>query len=118
MITWRWTQHGCYTAKSAYRIQFTCSFCTFNCKSIWEARVQGKHRHRFFAWWNSSLQGLQKEQRRQGALLMIFTVWNIWNERNRRIFQHAASLPMRVLALIKENVRLREAACGGSLVYQ
>jgi hypothetical protein len=35
-----------------------------------------------------------------------------WKERNRRVFEGVAVLPSRVLALIKEEIKLRQLACG------
>jgi hypothetical protein len=48
VIRWKWTATGLYTSKSAYDKQFIGSYCTFNNKAIWRAKVEGKHR--FFAW--------------------------------------------------------------------
>jgi hypothetical protein len=48
VIRCKWTANGLYTSKSAYDIQFTGSYCTFNSKAIWKAKAEGKHR--FFAW--------------------------------------------------------------------
>jgi hypothetical protein len=47
-IRWRWSANGRYSAKSAYFIQLRGSYCSFNSKAIWKAKVEGKHR--FFAW--------------------------------------------------------------------
>jgi hypothetical protein len=47
-IGWKWTSNGSYTARSAYRIQFVGTYCTFNSNAIWKAKVEGKHR--FFTW--------------------------------------------------------------------
>jgi hypothetical protein len=47
-ITWRWTEHGSYTAKSAYLAQFRGSYTTFNSTAIWKAHTEGKRR--LFAW--------------------------------------------------------------------
>jgi hypothetical protein len=47
-IRWRWSANGRYSAKSAYSFQFRGSYCSFNSKAIWKAKVEGKHR--FFAW--------------------------------------------------------------------
>lgn len=63
-------------------------------------------------WWNNSMQGLAKKDKQRMAALMIYTSWNVWKERNRRIFQGVAVLPSRILALIKEEMKLRELACG------
>ena len=47
-ITWKWTAHGKYTAKSAYNAQFVGSYSNFQGHSIWKADSEGKHK--FFAW--------------------------------------------------------------------
>jgi mannosylglycoprotein endo-beta-mannosidase len=47
-IRWKWTGHGMYTAKSAYKVQLYGSFCSFDSMAIWKAKTEGKHR--FFAW--------------------------------------------------------------------
>lgn len=48
VIKWKWTVDGNYSAKSAYNVQLKGSYCSFDSKAIWGARVQGKHR--VFAW--------------------------------------------------------------------
>lgn len=62
-------------------------------------------------WWNDMLAGLPKEFKRQRASAMIYTVWNIRKERNRRAFEGQCSTPQRVLALIKEEIKTRNVAC-------
>ncbi|RCV14989.1 hypothetical protein SETIT_3G023000v2 [Setaria italica] len=119
-ITWHWTSHGEYTTKSAYNIQFAAVYCTFEAKHIWRAQAEGKHR--FFVWqlvqdwtsglWRVSVNSAPKEKRRALAAILIYTCWNLWNERNRRIFQGTCSTPLRVLSLIKEEVALQQNACG------
>jgi hypothetical protein len=47
-ITWRWTQTGEYTTKSAYHIQFQGRTKTRNIGTIWKAKTEPKCR--FFAW--------------------------------------------------------------------
>jgi hypothetical protein len=47
-IVWKWTANGQYTSKSAYQAQLLGSYCTFNSKAVWAAKVEDKHR--FFAW--------------------------------------------------------------------
>lgn len=39
-------------------------------------------------WWNTSLAGLSKENRRSKAAILIYTAWNIWKARNRQVFDH------------------------------
>jgi len=63
-------------------------------------------------WWTDSLQSMPKEQRRTKAAILIYTVWNLWNERNRRTFQGKEAEPLMVLQLIKEEIGLRLRACG------
>jgi hypothetical protein len=47
-ISWWWTEHGTYTARSAYVAQFKGSCCSFNFSAIWRAQAEGKHN--IFAW--------------------------------------------------------------------
>ena len=47
-IRWKWAATGLYTSKSAYDIQFSGSYCTFDCKAIWRAKAEGEHM--FFVW--------------------------------------------------------------------
>jgi hypothetical protein len=65
-------------------------------------------------WWRVSLIGRSKEERRRLAPVMIYTDWNIWKERNRRVFDGAAATPPWILALIIEEMRLRDLACGSA----
>ncbi|KAF8665960.1 hypothetical protein HU200_054046 [Digitaria exilis] len=62
-------------------------------------------------WWNQTLAGLPKTIKRDRASLMIYTVWNLWKERNRRVFDGQYNTPQRVLALIKEEMKMRSVAC-------
>jgi hypothetical protein len=47
-IRWKWTGHGQYTTRSAYKAQLAGSLCTFNCMAIWKSKTEGKHH--FLAW--------------------------------------------------------------------
>lgn len=62
-------------------------------------------------WWNDAFVGMPKNNKRDRASLMIYTVWNIWKERNRRVFQGQSDTPHRVFALIKEEMKMRNMAC-------
>jgi hypothetical protein len=61
--------------------------------------------------WNQMLKGHSKKNQQRLASLLIYIVWNIWKERNRRIFEGVSALPARVLAIIKEEVEIRQIAC-------
>ncbi|XP_039805160.1 26.2 kDa heat shock protein, mitochondrial-like [Panicum virgatum] len=52
-------------------------------------------------------------KRNRVAAILIYTAWNIWNERNRRIFQGVVQAPQRILGLIKEEMALRQQASFG-----
>ncbi|KAF8688822.1 hypothetical protein HU200_042153 [Digitaria exilis] len=100
VIRWKWTGDGKYTAKSAYQAQLVGLYCTFDCKSIWRAKVEGKHRFFGEEWWSSSLHGQGKKMKQNIAAMLIYTAWNIWRERNRRVFDGSAAMPTRVVALM------------------
>ena len=64
-------------------------------------------------WWNTSFQTSSAENRARVAALLIYTVWNIWNERNMRIFQGISQPAIRILGLIKEEMEVWQQACEG-----
>lgn len=64
------------------------------------------------AWWLMSLQHVDAKQRRSKVALMLYTLWNLWKERNRRIFEGSQAQPATMLQLIKDEVLLRVKACG------
>lgn len=43
-IKWKWTSNGCYTAKSAYEIQFRGSFANFHAHGLLKASAEPKCR--------------------------------------------------------------------------
>ena len=62
-------------------------------------------------WWNMSLQAANAADKGRVAALLIYTAWNIWNERNRRIFQGVSQQPQGVLGMIKQEMTIRQQAC-------
>jgi hypothetical protein len=52
-ITWKWTEHGRYTSKSAYAVQLAGSYCEFDSMAIWKAKTEGKHRFLLGCWCNA-----------------------------------------------------------------
>lgn len=70
-------------------------------------------------WWNSELSGLPKQMKRNKAAAIIYTVWNVWKERNRRVFESASLSPARVFSVIKEDMNFRDIAlCGRPRIVQ
>jgi hypothetical protein len=71
-------------------------------------------------WWNGSVRGRTKLQKRQIAALQMYMVWNLWKERNRRIFQGVFMAAPAVLHLIKQELKFRVSALGaraGAFVF-
>ena len=62
-------------------------------------------------WWNSSLQNTSAQNKNKVAAILLYTIWNIWNERNRRIFLGLSQTPTRILSFIKEEMAIRPKAC-------
>lgn len=63
-------------------------------------------------WWCSSINAAAKEKRRATAAVLIYTAWNLWKERNRRIFDGIQCSELQVFFFIKEEIQLRQKACG------
>ena len=68
-------------------------------------------------WWNSSLRAANDENMGRIAAILIYTSWNVWNERNRRIFQGTSQSPAQILNLIKQEMDIRRQACEGRVPY-
>ncbi|RCV27893.1 hypothetical protein SETIT_5G361500v2, partial [Setaria italica] len=63
-------------------------------------------------WWCSSINAAAKEKRRATTAVLIYTAWNLWKERNRRIFDGIQCSELQVFFFIKEEIQLRQKACG------
>ena len=71
-------------------------------------------------WWNLSLQTTGPQDRGRVAAILIYTAWNVWNERNRCIFTGVSISPTRLLSMIKERWKWEGVrVCGprGLLVF-
>ena len=53
-------------------------------------------------WWNLSLQTTGPQDRGRVAAILIYTAWNVCNERNRCIFTGVSISPTRLLSMIEE----------------
>ena len=60
-IRWKWTADGNYTAKSAYNIQFSGAYCTFDAKAIWRAVLLTQRR--------------SGEQKQKGSTVFLLGFW-------------------------------------------
>jgi hypothetical protein len=52
----------------------------------------------FKSWWDEAETKIAREERRRFNGLVIFTLWNLWKERNRRIFNDAHESELQVAA--------------------
>ena len=55
-------------------------------------------------WWEKAARSVPKDKRRHFNGLIIYTMWNIWKERNRRIFDQKFLTVKKVATRIKENL--------------
>ncbi|OEL37759.1 hypothetical protein BAE44_0001222, partial [Dichanthelium oligosanthes] len=58
------------------------------------------------------LTALPKQARRLKASILMYTVWNLCKERNRRTFKGKSAQPQQAVVFIKEKMALRRQACG------
>ena len=56
-------------------------------------------------WWDKATQKVPKLLN-----VLIYTIWNIWKERNRRIFNNTSESPMQVASRVREDVVQRKGA--------
>jgi hypothetical protein len=63
-------------------------------------------------WWEDVASMIAKQERRTFNRALIYIVWNIWKERNRRIFENEHQTAEQVAYLAKEDiVQRRKAMC-------
>lgn len=67
-------------------------------------------------WWNSTIFAMPKVFKKGLAAVRIYTVRNLWEERNRRIFEQVAAAPLCIMALIKEEIKLKCLAGGQGML--
>ncbi|RCV45414.1 hypothetical protein SETIT_9G452100v2 [Setaria italica] len=67
-------------------------------------------------WWTNSISVVTKDKNRMVAALLIYTIWNLWKERNRKIFEGARCSPLKVFNFIRKEVALRQMACGALMI--
>jgi len=62
------------------------------------------------SWWEEVQSKITKDNRKRFNGLVIYTVWNIWKERNRRIFTNTHEMAMRVASRTKEDILQKKMA--------
>jgi hypothetical protein len=60
-------------------------------------------------WWEAATSALPKNQKHAFNGIVIYTMWNLWKERNRRIFESVALLPVQIALRIKDVSQFRRA---------
>jgi hypothetical protein len=61
-------------------------------------------------WWEESQDRIQKSERRRFNGVVIYTIWNIWKERNRRIFNGVFEMAVQVASRVKEDIEQQQRA--------
>ena len=61
-------------------------------------------------WWEETARTVHKNQRRDFNGLVIYIMWNLWKERNRRIFENKLQSAQQVAERVKEDLVLYKRA--------
>jgi hypothetical protein len=61
-------------------------------------------------WWEAMLVGVDKRVKRSRSGRLLYVIWNVWKERNRRIFQGVRLTYLEVAHITHEDIRQRDLA--------
>jgi hypothetical protein len=61
-------------------------------------------------WWEEEASKVPKQDRKRFNGILIYIVWNMWKERNRRIFESTHMTAQQVALLAKEDIMQRHKA--------
>ena len=61
-------------------------------------------------WWEDAASKIPKQERKCFNGVLIYIVWNLWKERNRRIFENEFKTAQQVASLTKEDIVQRRRA--------
>jgi hypothetical protein len=61
-------------------------------------------------WWEAMLVGVDKRVKRSRSGRLLYVIWNVWKERNRRIFQGIRLTFLEVAYIAHEDIRQRALA--------
>jgi hypothetical protein len=62
-------------------------------------------------WWDAMLVEADKKTKRSRSERLVYVIWNVWKERNRRIFQGRMTY-VEVAHIAHEDIRQRALAFG------
>jgi hypothetical protein len=63
-------------------------------------------------WWDAMLVGADKKTKRSRSGRLLYVIWNVWKERNKRIFQGVRMTYLEVAHIAHEDIRQRALAFG------
>ena len=66
-------------------------------------------------WWDKTLNSQSKQVRKRRSGRIIYTIWSIWKERNRRVFTRQSLTHREVAALALYAIIQRDLAFAGNL---
>ena len=61
-------------------------------------------------WWDATIAGIPKDRRREASGAIMYSIWGVWKERNRRVFQNKVLQTDAVAALVHEEMAQRAYA--------
>jgi hypothetical protein len=61
-------------------------------------------------WWEAMLVGTDKKGKRSRSGRLLYVIWNVWKERNKRIFQGVRLTYLEVAHIAHEDIRQRALA--------
>ncbi|KAJ1276395.1 hypothetical protein BS78_05G211800 [Paspalum vaginatum] len=79
-----------------------CLHCPF-ARAVWDQADPARSPN-IMDWWEPAFSSLPKSPKRDFNGIVIYTLWNIWKERNRRIFENSALTPLQIALRTKEDV--------------
>ena len=62
------------------------------------------------SWWEEAETKITKGETKRFNEMVIFTLWDLWKERNRRIFNNVHESTMQVASRVKEDIEQRKRA--------
>ena len=103
--------------ESGLHLCLTCPFAheVWNTVLAWESfslpqHVDWSNISSISEWWEKTETLFPQDRKREFNGLVIYTMWNLWKERNRRIFEHCSLSPLQIAGRVRECVLLYKSA--------